>query len=342
MSHTLYERILDPSQPPVIVAEAGINHNGDMDLARRLVIEAAGAGADVVKFQTHLPEHEMVREGPTAGYVGEPLYDLLSRMVISPDEHRDLMELAAAHGCQFMSTPFSKKAADLLDEIGVPMFKIGSGEATNTPLLRHIAGKGKPMIVSTGMTSLDEVDESVEAIRTVNSRLVLMHCTSTYPTAYRDVRLRAIGLMRERYPKIPIGISDHSINIYTSLAAVALGVRVIEKHFTGSRTWEGPDQQVSIEPQELADLVAGSRAIHEAMQVTDKSVIPGEEEVQRMARESVVSLQDIRRGEVLDEKTIGVKRPGTGIPARDYTGVLGRRTRTDIGKDTVIRWEDVE
>lgn len=338
----LYQRIVDESAPPVVIAEAGINHNGDMELARYLVLEAAKAGADVVKFQTHLPEYEMVRDVPVAGYVAEPLYELLSRMVFDSDQHQELMDLAAGHGIQFLSTPFSKEAADMLDEIGVPMFKIGSGEATNIPLLRHVAEKGKPMIVSTGMTSLEELDEPVTAIREINSRLVMLHCTSTYPTAYRDVRLAAIALLRERFSGIPIGTSDHSQGIYTGLAAVALGARVVEKHFTGSRTWEGPDQQVSIEPEELTELVTGVRVIHEALQVTDKRVLSEEIEIQRMARESVVSLRDIVRGEGLDESCIGVKRPGTGIPAREYGAVLGRRAKTDIRKDSVIRWEEID
>jgi sialic acid synthase SpsE len=341
MRPDLYQRIVDETQPPVVVAEAGINHNGDLELARQLVRRAAACGADAIKFQTHLPEFEMKREVPTAGYVGEPLFDLLSRMVLSRAQHQELISLAESLNIQFLSTPFSREAADLLDGLGVPLFKIGSGEATNIPLLRHIAAKGKPMIISSGMTSLEELKETVAEVRKVNPRLVLMHCTSTYPTAYHDVRLRAIGLLRAEFPGLPIGLSDHSRGVYTALAAVALGARVIEKHFTGSRSWPGPDQQVSIEPSELADLTSGVRAVHESLQVGGKQVLPAEVEVQAMARESVIAIADIAAGECFTADNIWVKRPGTGIPAREYSRVLGKRAARNLRRDTLLSFQDI-
>lgn len=342
MDPALYERILDPRQPPLVIAEAGINHNGSIDAARQLVIEAARCGADVIKFQTHLPEHEMLRQGFTADYVKESLFDLLSRMVLTKAHHQELIELARSHKIAFLSTPFSREAADLLDELGVPLFKIGSGEATNIPLLRHIARKNKPMIISTGMTALDEVKESVDAVKEINSRIVLLHCTSTYPTAYRDVRLNVMEQLRRRFPGIPIGLSDHSTGVYTALGATALGARVLEKHFTISRQWEGPDQSASIEPSELAEMVKGSRAIHEALQVSDKQILEEEKGVQKMARESIVTLADIQPGEVLSEKNTWVKRPGTGIPAREYTKVLGKKARKLIKCDSLVSWQDLD
>jgi sialic acid synthase SpsE len=260
---------------------------------------------------------------------------------LTRNQHLQLIELANAQGIQFISTPFSKEAADLLDGIGVSMFKIGSGEATNIPLLQYIARKQKPMVISTGMTSLEEVVECVRSIRAINERIVVLHCTSTYPTAYKDVRLRAIHLLRDFLPGTPIGLSDHSMGVYTALGAVPLGVRVIEKHFTGSRSWEGPDQKSSIEPHELRDLVAGVHAIHEALQVSHKDILEAERGVQKMARESVVTVADVATGEVFSDKNIWVKRSGSGIPAREFASIIGKRAKRGVPKDTLLRREDI-
>jgi Sialic acid synthase len=342
MTQDLYERISDPAQPPVIIAEAGINHNGNMESARELVHAAAESGADVIKFQTHLPEHEMLQDGFTADYVGESLFDLLSRMELSKPQHVELMALAEQAGIHFLSTPFSKEAADLLDEIGVSCFKIGSGEATNLPLVTYIARKGKPVIISTGMTSLEEIREIVAAVRNENPRIAIMHCTSTYPTAYKDVRLKTLDVFAKEFPGIPIGLSDHSQGVFTALGAVALGARIIEKHFTGSRQWEGPDQQVSIEPAELKELTQGARAIHAGLQGSGKDVLSDEVPVQKMARESIVTIADINPGDVFSEQNIWVKRPGTGIPARKFYEITGKVAKNSIKKNSLLTFEDIQ
>lgn len=324
---------------PLIVAEVGINHNGDLENARRLIDAAALAGADIVKFQTHLPDCEMLRSGPTAGYIGESFYGVLQRCTLSVLDHAILMRQAANLGILFMSTPFCMEAADLLDELDVPAFKVGSGELTNIPLQQHIARKRKPMIISTGMSTLDEVAHTVDAVLHLNHNIILLNCTSTYPAAHKDIRLLGIRQLRERFGLL-VGQSDHSVGIATCLGAVALGAVVIEKHFTLSRSWPGPDQAASIEPEELKRLVVESKQIWEAMQERGLA-LDGEIPVQQMARHSIVTLATIHRGEPLTAKNIGVKRPGTGIPAARLDDYVGLTARRDIAADILLRQEDV-
>jgi len=325
--------------PVFVIAEAGINHNGDMTKALELVAAAAECGADAIKFQTHLPEKEMIPHGDTARYVGESLFSLLKRVELSPDQHRELKAEAARRGILFLSTPFSREAADLLEELEVPAFKIGSGEITNWPLLRHVARKGKAVILSTGMSSLQEVAESVAVVRELNPNVILLQCTSTYPTRYEDVNLGVIAIYRERFD-VPVGLSDHSPGIYTALGAVALGASLVEKHFTLDQRWPGPDQQSSIEPPELRELVRGVRAIKTALGDA-KIVLPEEAAVQQMARESVVTLVDLQPGSIVAPEMVWVKRPGTGIPARDLDRVIGRRVKRPVRANTLLAWEDL-
>src|SRR5882672_4885909 len=219
---TIAGRRLGPGQPCFVIAEAGINHNGDVTIASDLVRAAAEAGADAIKFQTHFPEHEMLRGGATAAYVGESLFDLLTRTSLSRDDHFTLRDLAAKNGIIFLSTPFSREAADFLEELGVPAFKTGSGELTNLPLQQHIARKGKPMIVSTGMSTPEEIAATVGVLDATGAQYALMHCTSTYPTPYPHVQLGCIGWLQQTYG-VPVGFSDHTLGNVMALAAVAGG-----------------------------------------------------------------------------------------------------------------------
>lgn len=334
------EHAVGGEHPVFVIAEAGINHDGDMAKARDLVAAAADAGANAVKFQTHLPEMEMLRDGETADYVGESLFELLKRVELTYEQHLELRTYAENLGICFLSTPFSREAADLLDKVGVPAFKIGSGEMTNHPLIRHVAGKGKPVILSTGMSTLEEVEESVSVVTRVNPDLILMQCTSTYPSRYEDINLHVLETYRERFG-IPVGLSDHSEGVYTCLGAVALGAAVLEKHFTLDRDWPGPDQKASIEPQELEELVRGARAVKAALG-DRKEVIADEVPVQRMARESVVALVDMEPGTTISADMVWVKRPGTGIPAREMDKIIGRRVRHAVAADSLLSWEDLE
>jgi N-acetylneuraminate synthase len=337
---TIGTREIGPGSPCFVIAEAGINHNGDAALAAELVDRAAEAGADAIKFQTHFPEHEMLRGGATAAYVGESLFDLLTRTALTREAHYELADRAARKGIIFLSTPFSREAADFLETLGVPAFKTGSGELTNLPLQKHIARKGKPMIVSTGMSTPDEIEATVDVLEAAGAHYALMHCTSTYPTPFPHVQLGCIGWLQQKYG-VPVGFSDHTLGSVMAFAAVAGGANLFEKHFTASRSLPGPDQQGSMEPAELADLVKGIRAIEQARGAA-KAIQPGEQEVRQMAHHSVVSIRDIAAGATIAVADVWTKRPGTGIPARQLGEVIGRTTKRAIAKDSLIAWDDLQ
>jgi sialic acid synthase SpsE len=326
-------------QPCFIIAEAGINHNGEMALASELVHAAAEAGADAIKFQTHFPEHEMLRGGSTAAYVGESLFDLLTRTALSLEDHFVLRDLAVANGLTFLSTPFSREAADFLETVGVPAFKTGSGELTNLPLQRHIARKGRPMIISTGMSTPEEIDRAVHVVRGERASFALMHCTSTYPTPYPHVQLDCIPALSQKYG-VPVGFSDHTLGSFMAFAAATIGACIFEKHFTMSRSLPGPDQQGSLEPSELAELVKGVRAIEQARGAV-KGIQPGEQDVRDMAHHSLVSIRNISAGATIGPDDVWPKRPGTGIPAWQIDQVVGRVAKHAIPKDRLLEWTDL-
>jgi N,N'-diacetyllegionaminate synthase len=336
---TIGRREVGEGCPCFIVAEAGINHNGDAALAAELVDAAAEAGADAIKFQTHFPEHEMLRGGATAAYVGESLFDLLTRTALSREDHVTLRDRAQRKGILFLSTPFSREAADFLETLGVPAFKTGSGELTHLPMQQHIARKGRPMIVSTGMSTAEEIDRTVQTIRAAGTPFALMHCTSTYPTPYEHVQLWCIGALRRQYG-VPVGFSDHTLGRFIAFAAVAVGANLFEKHFTISRSLPGPDQQGSMEPAELAELVRGIRAIEQAAGAV-KQIQPGEQDVRNMAHHSVVSMRHIAAGATIAAGDVWAKRPGTGIPARRLDEIVGRVARRSIPPDRLISWDDL-
>jgi sialic acid synthase SpsE len=337
---TVGPREIGPGRPCFVIAEAGINHNGDVTLAAELVDAAARAGADAIKFQTHFPEHEMLRGGATAAYVGESLFDLLTRTALSREAHATLKDLAATKGILFLSTPFSREAADFLETLGVSAFKTGSGELTNIPLQRHIARKGRPMIVSTGMSTPEEIDATVRALDEEGATYALMHCTSTYPTPFEHVQLGCIPALQSKYG-VPVGFSDHTLGTAISLAAVASGANIFEKHFTASRSLPGPDQQGSMEPQELEALVKDIRAVERSLGAA-KQIQPGEQDVRNMALHSVVSIRDIEAGRKIAAEDVWPKRPGTGIPASRMGDVLGRVARRAIPRDRLISWDDLQ
>jgi sialic acid synthase SpsE len=337
---TIDRREVGDGHPCFIIAEAGINHNGDPMLAVELVDAAAAAGADAIKFQTHFPEHEMLRGGATAAYVGESLFDLLTRTALSRDDHVRLRDRARQQRILFLSTPFSREAADFLETLGVPAFKTGSGELTHLPMQQHIARKGKPMIISTGMSTPEEIDRTVQAVRAAGAPFALMHCTSTYPTPFEHVQLDCIPALKRTYG-VPVGFSDHTLGGFMAFAAVTDGANLFEKHFTVSRSLPGPDQQGSMEPAELADLVRGIRAIERARGAT-KQIQPGEQDVRDMAHHSVVSIRDIAAGATVGPDDVWAKRPGTGIPARRLGDVVGRVAARAIEKDRLITWDDLK
>lgn len=337
------DRRIALDQPPLVIVEVGINHEGSLDKALQLVDAAVDVGAELVKFQCHITEKEMVPTDMTPGEIStEKLWDIIKRCELTEQEEREVQAYCKKKGVIYLSTPFSREAADRLDAMGVPAFKIGSGECNNIPLLEHIAAKGKPMILSTGMNDLESVRKSVTAIRKHNVPLALMHCTSMYPTPYEKVRLGAISDLQQAFPDLPIGLSDHSINIWTCLGAVALGACLLEKHFTISRSWSGPDTGISIEPAELRNMIEGSKAIWLA-RGGSKTRLVEEQPVIDFAYATVVTIAPMKAGEAFSRDNIWVKRPGTGkILSEHFEEIIGRRAVRDIPANVHVQPEDIE
>ncbi len=327
--------------PPFVIAEVGINHEGEFSKAIQLVDAAVDAGADCIKFQCHITDAEMIPTDMKPGDISdESLWDIIKRCELTEDEERKIKSYCEKRGIIYLCTPFSREASDRLESMGVNAFKIGSGECNNIPLLEHIAAKGKPMILSTGMNDVRSIGNSIKAIKKHHCPLMLMHCTSMYPTPYNKVRLGAINDLITQFD-LPVGLSDHSLGIYTCLGAVALNACALEKHFTISRKWPGPDVPISIEPHELSEMVKGSRAVFEA-RGGRKNILPEEQPVIDFAYASVVSIASIRKGEEFSNKNIWVKRPGTGeILAESIDRVLGKTAANDVDAHVQIRKEDV-
>jgi sialic acid synthase SpsE len=342
MAFAIGKRMVGEDHPPLVMAEVGINHEGEFDKAIAMVDAAASAGAELVKFQCHITDKEMVPTDMTPGKIStERLWDIIKRCELTEDEERKVKDYTENKGMIYLSTPFSREASDRLDEMGVPAFKIGSGECNNLPLLDHIAAKGKPMILSTGMNDLESVKRSVATIQKHNVPIALMHCTSMYPTPYEKVRLGALTELRETFPCMPVGVSDHSLNIWTCLGAVALGASLLEKHFTVSRSWPGPDTGISIEPDELRGMVEGSVAVWRA-RGGSKTILPEEQPVIDFAYATVVTIAPLRKGEAFTRTNIWVKRPGTGpIHATRFDDVLGKVATHDLPAEVHVRPEDI-
>ena len=327
--------------PPLVVAEIGINHEGDYGKAVQMVDDAIASGCECIKFQSHVIEDEMIPNDVIPGNASESIWDIMVRCALTEEEERSLKDYVESNGAIFLSTPFSRAAADRLHRMEVPAYKIGSGECNNYPLVKHIASFGKPVILSTGMNDVASVAPAVEILRAARVPFALLHCTSLYPTPYEKVRLGALAELARTFPDAVLGLSDHSLGIYTCLAAVALGARVLEKHFTSDKTWPGPDVPISIDPAELKDLIEGSRAIHKALGGS-KSILPEEKPTIDFAYACVVSVRDIAAGEPLSRENCWVKRPGTGeIKAVHYEDLLGRTVRSAVPKDRQLRWEDL-
>ncbi len=341
-SFAIGDRQVGPDHPPLVIVEVGINHEGEFDKAIALVDAAAESGAELVKFQCHITEREMVPTDMKPGEISdERLWDIIKRCELTEDEERRVQAHCAAKGLIYLSTPFSREAADRLEAMEVPAFKIGSGECNNYPLLDHIAAKGKPMILSTGMNDLASVGKAVETIRAHDIPLAIMHCTSMYPTPYDKVRLGAIDDLRRAFADLPVGLSDHSMGIWICLGAVALGACLLEKHFTISCDWPGPDTGISIEPHELRALIEGSKAVWQARGGA-KGILPEEQPVIDFAYATVVSIKAIKEGERFTKENVWVKRPGTGpILAEQLNQVLGKTASRDIEADRHLDPADI-
>ena len=324
-----------------IIAEAGENHNGSLETAFRLVDAAKQAGADCVKFQTFKAENIVSRSAKKAEYqrqtTGESTQmEMLKKLELSYDDFRALKAYCDRAGIRFLSTPFDLDSVAFLNTLDMPFWKIPSGEVTNLPYLLAIAKTGKPVVLSTGMCEMAEIEAAVDALKKNGTKeFTLLHCNTEYPTPFEDVNLSAMRTLKERFG-VEVGYSDHTPGIEVPIAAAALGAAIIEKHFTLDRTMEGPDHQASLEPGELAAMVACVRHIERAMGNGEKTVSPSERKNIAVARKSIVARRNIKAGELFTEENITVKRPGTGISPMRWFEVLGQRAVRDFKKDELI------
>ena len=328
----------------LIIAEAGVNHNGDPALARQLIEVAAAAGADLVKFQTFSADRLVSAQAPKAEYqtrttdTGESQHAMLRRLELDRGMHENLIQHCRENGIAFFSTGFDIESVDMLLELGLDRLKIPSGEMTNLPYLRHVGRQGRPVILSTGMACMDEIEAAIDALErsgTPRERITVLHCNTEYPTPMADVNLRAMLTIRDAF-KVEVGYSDHTSGIEVAIAAVALGATVIEKHFTLDRDLPGPDHKASLEPDELKAMVTAIRNIELALGDGVKKPSPSEAKNIPIARRSIVAARAITSGEVFTESSLAVKRPGDGISAMRWDEVLGRRARRDFAPDELI------
>ncbi len=333
--------------PCFIIAEAGVNHNGDLELAIRLIDEACKAGADAIKFQTFRSEDLVSASAPKAEYqkrtteASESQLMMIKRLELSAEAHFQLQAHCRKREILFLSSPFDEKSADFLEELGIPAFKIPSGEITNLPFLEHLAKMGKPLILSTGMATLSEVEGAVKAIRAAgNPPLILLQCVSNYPADPADINLRAMATMAREFA-VPTGYSDHVPGNEVAFAAVALGACVVEKHFTLDCTLPGPDHQASLGPDGLSALVQGIRAVEKALGDGQKRPAASEVNTASVARKSLVAACDIAAGELITASMLTAKRPGTGLSPNMRELLIGRRSCRKISKDQLLSLEDV-
>lgn len=328
----------------LIIAEAGVNHNGDINMAKRLIVAAKSAGADIVKFQTFKTGNLVTQSADKAAYqksttgANESQYDMIRRLELSRADHEVLIEECRRHGIGFFSTAFDTESFDLLVSLGLDQVKIPSGELTNLPLLRHMTRLGLPVMLSTGMATLGEIEAAIEAIvqaGTPRDRITVLHCTTEYPAPMADVNLRAMVSMKAALG-VEVGYSDHTPGIEIPIAAVAMGARVIEKHFTLDRTLPGPDHQASLEPHELKAMVDAIRNVELALGDGVKRPSASELKNRPIARKSLVALGAIRAGEAFTADNVGAKRPGTGISPMRWDEVMGRTAPRDFSIDEPI------
>lgn len=338
------DRWVGPGFPPLVIAELGINHEGNLQTAFEMVDAAARAGVEVVKHQTHIVEDEMSPEAKKVipGNATVSIYEIMERCALDEEEERKLKAYVESKGMIFISTPFSRAAADRLQAMDVPAFKIGSGECNNLPLLEHIASFGKPMILSTGMNTLASVKKSVETIRKFNVPFALLHTTNLYPTPYHLVRLGAMQELMENFPGIPVGLSDHTVSNHACFAAVALGASILERHFTDHMQRTGPDIVCSMDETETKNLIDGSNLI---FQMSGGRKEPAKEEQVTIdfAFATVVTIKEVKEGELFTKENVWVKRPGTGeVLAEKYADILGKPAKRSLAKDQHLKFSDYE
>ena len=341
------ERHVGETSPCFIIAEAGVNHDGSVSKAKELIDAAVEAKADAVKFQSFTTDKLILSNTPKAEYhkktTGDKdgFDDMLRQLELSESDHIEIRDYCDNRGIAFMSTPFDPDSADLLERLGVNVFKVDSGNFNNPYLVKHIAIKDKPMILSTGMTTISEIEETMSVLEEVgNKQAILLHCTSNYPPSYEDVNLRAMMTIRNTFNTL-VGYSDHTQGLCITIAAVAMGATVIEKHLTLDRSSPGPDHLASLEPREFSDLVSQVRSVEASMGSSIKRPVAAEAEVADSLRRSVVSTEKIHKGQMITRRMVDVKRPGTGLPPKYLEWVVGRVAQKDIPANQVITFKSV-
>ncbi len=334
-------RKIGDKYPVFVIAEAGINHNGSLSIAKKLVNMAKKAGADCIKFQTHITEEEMIKTKILPGKISKtPLWNIIKNCELSVNDEIEIKKYCKERKIIFLSTPFSIPAVDRLEKINMLAYKIGSGELTNLPFLKYIAKTGKPVILSTGMSNMDEIKKSIKLFQKSRTPLAILQTTSEYPCDYQDVNLKVIDSYKKLF-NIPVGISDHSLGIYTAIGAIARGASIVEKHITLDKKMPGPDQKLSLEYNELSELVKGCKAVKLALG-NSKKILKNELPILHFARESVVTREKISKGEVFSEKNLITKRPNTGdIPAKKFYDIIGRKAKKDIQKNKQLTRSDI-
>jgi len=337
-------REISANHPPLVIAEIGINHGGDLEVAKNMVRLAAAAGCECVKHQTHIVEDEMTDEAksifpPNADV---SIWDVMAQCALSQEDEAELKRYTEDLGLIWISTPFSRAAADFLETLDVPAYKIGSGEADNLPLIRHIAKKGKPVIMSTGMQTIDTIRASVQILEDAGIEYALLECTNLYPSPPEIVSLQGVTDLKNAFPNAVVGFSDHSIGPEMALASVALGASILERHYTDTRYRKGPDISCSMDPAELRFLVDRSREIHTALMNPKQCTAP-EEDVYRFARASVVADLDLPAGHTIAEADIWARRPGSGdIAGYDFDKVVGKTLKVAVTRNQQLKWSDFE
>ena len=345
----IYDKTIGINSPIFLIAEAGVNHNGKLSLAKKLVDVAVKAKVDAIKFQTFNANELMLKTTPKVEYQkvnednSENFYELIKKLTFTEKDFIELKKYCDEKDIGFLSTPFGESAVELLEKINVPVYKISSGDMNNLPFLRLICTTRKPIFLSTGMANLDEVKESVDFIKMNNiNDIVIFQCTTRYPASLDEINLNVIDTYKKEFPDNFIGFSDHSLGFEASIGAAAKGAKVIEKHFTLDKKMEGPDHKASLNPTELKEWVTKIRDLEVALGTYVKHPTTNEIEIAKIVRKSIVTKKNLKKGDILREDNITIKRPGVGISPREFNRIIGKKIKRDLQKNSIILWEDIQ
>ena len=350
MEFKIKNKWIGDNHPIFFIAEAGVNHNGSIDIGKKLIDIAVESGADAVKFQTFRAEELNTKTAPKSTYHIETTgndnhqtwFDLLKTQEISKEMHVSLIDYCTEKNIIFLSTPYGEKSADLLEKFNIPAYKIASTDTNNIPLLKHIALKGKPMILSSAMATMDEIELAVSIVRNIGlDKIAILQCTGNYPSKLSDSNLRVIKTYKEKLNCI-VGYSDHTPNLINPIAATAMGAKVYEKHFTIDRSLPGPDHRMSLSPGELKQTVKAIRDTEEAMGNSEKRVLESEKENRAKLRKSIVTIKSIEKNTIITRNMLAIKRPGNGIPPSEIYNIIGKKVKYDLIEDYVLSLNDIK